>query len=72
MSKKKISLQVKGMSCEHCVQSVTQALEALDGISKVKVRLKRARADVQYDPDRVTPDAMIEAITNAGYEADVA
>jgi len=33
------SLKVKGMSCEHCRKSVTEAVSALPGVGRVEVDL---------------------------------
>ena len=38
------TLTVKGMSCNHCKQAVTQALEALPGVSDVNVNLEKGEA----------------------------
>lgn len=42
MFNKKIKtiIKVEGMSCNHCADKVTKALESLDDIKKVKVNLK--------------------------------
>ena len=32
-------LQIKGMSCEHCVARVKKMLESLDGVSSAEVSL---------------------------------
>ena len=37
------TLTVKGMSCNHCKQDVTQALEALPGVSDVNVDLEEVK-----------------------------
>lgn len=37
------TIKVKGMSCQHCVNAVTKALDSVDGITDVRVVLKRAR-----------------------------
>ena len=39
-------LKVKGMSCQHCVMSVTKALGKLEGIQNVKVDLPKG--EVQF------------------------
>ena len=39
------TLTVKGMSCNHCKQAVTQALEALPGVSDVNVDLGRSHLE---------------------------
>ena len=60
-------LKVKGMSCQHCVMSVTKALTQLDGIKNVQVDL--AKGEVRFDNTKEVPSNRIEkAITNAGYE----
>jgi len=41
------SLSIKGMSCQHCVDSVKKALEEIPGISNVSVDLEGAKATFQ-------------------------
>ena len=71
MSKAKITLKVEGMSCEHCVNTVTKTLNELDGVKKAKVNLKRGQAAVTYDSDIVMVDELISAVEEAGYNASV-
>ena len=60
-------LKVKGMSCQHCVMSVTKALNQLDGIKNVQVDL--AKGEVRFDNTKtVGPDRIEKAILDAGYE----
>ncbi|MGQ9647688.1 MAG: copper ion binding protein, partial [Thermodesulfobacteriota bacterium] len=60
-------LKVKGMSCQHCVMSVTKALTQLDGIKNVEVDL--AKGEVRFDNTKsVASDRIQKAITDAGYE----
>ena len=60
-------LKVKGMSCQHCVMSVTKALSQLDGIKNVQVDL--AKGEVRFDNTKNTASDQIQkAITDAGYE----
>ena len=60
-------LKVKGMSCQHCVMSVTKALGQLDGIKNVQIDL--AKGEVRFDNTKgVASDRIREAITDAGYE----
>jgi len=61
------TLKVKGMSCQHCVMSVTKALGQLDGIKNVQVDL--AKGEVRFDNTKEVPPHQIEkAIEEAGYE----
>jgi copper chaperone len=60
-------LKVKGMSCQHCVMSVTKALNQLEGIESVQVDL--AKGEVRFDNKKETPSSRIEkAIKDAGFE----
>ena len=46
------TVKIKGMSCQHCVASTTNALEALHGISDVQVDLDKGEA--RYEGEFVT------------------
>jgi copper chaperone len=62
------TFDVKGMTCGGCVASVKRVLEALPGVSNVDVKLSPGRASADYDPDRITPEALRDAVQNAGYD----
>jgi copper ion binding protein len=60
-------LKVKGMSCQHCVMSVTKALNQLDGVKNVQVDL--AKGEVRFDnTNNIASGQIQKAITDAGYE----
>jgi copper chaperone len=60
-------LKVKGMNCQHCVMSVTKALNQLEGIKNVQVDL--AKGEVRFDNMKEVASNRIEkAIQDAGYE----
>ncbi|MCC8908994.1 heavy-metal-associated domain-containing protein [Curtobacterium sp. NPDC087082] len=63
-------LLVEGMTCDHCVMSVTEELTELDGVSDVRVRLVPGGAsEVTVTSDApVASDALRAAVTEAGYE----
>jgi len=56
------TIQIKGMSCGHCVASVTKALEEIEGVSDVQVDLDNGEARFQGDVDKETITTMIEGI----------
>ncbi len=61
------TLKVKGMSCQHCVMSVTKALGQLEGIKNVQVDL--AKGEVRFDNTKeVASNRIAKAIEDAGYE----
>jgi copper ion binding protein len=60
-------LKVKGMSCQHCVMSITKALNQLDGVKNVNVDLQKG--EVRFENTKGVASSQIEkAITDAGYE----
>jgi copper chaperone len=61
------TIKVKGMSCQHCVMSVTKALGQLEGIKNVQVDL--AKGEVRFDnPKEIASNRIEKAISDAGYE----
>ena len=59
---------IAGMSCQGCVSSVTKALQALPGVTEVKVTLEPAQAEIVYDPQKVKPSSFKTAIEEAGFD----
>ena len=59
-------ISIDGMHCEHCVNAVKTALEALDGVKSAKVELKKNSATVKLS-DNVSDDVLRAAVTDAGF-----
>lgn len=64
-----VTIKVQGMSCGGCVKNVTGVLQALSGVSGAEVSLADAAATVQYDPARISVEALREAVENAGFDS---
>jgi copper chaperone CopZ len=56
---------VNGMTCEHCVLSVTEEVSEVPGVDAVDVDLPSGRLMVHGD---VTDEAIRAAVSEAGYE----
>jgi len=65
---KNITLNVEGMSCSHCVNAVTKAVTALEGVSGVNVDLEGKTVTVDYDAEQVSLESIKEAIEDEGYD----
>ncbi|KAI8583150.1 hypothetical protein K450DRAFT_224457 [Umbelopsis ramanniana AG] len=63
---------ISGMTCSHCVNSVTRALSELDGIEKdsIVVNLEENKAEFDYVPGHPNEDIIRDAIDSAGYDID--
>ena len=68
MSKVTTVLNVEGMSCQHCVNSVNKAVGGLKGVDKVSVDLQGKTVAVEYDPGQIGLDKVKEVIEDQGYE----
>lgn len=61
-----ITLNVEGMSCNHCVNSIEGALKELGATAKVD--LAANNVSVTYDEGKLTVEAIKEAIEDQGYD----
>ena len=57
---------VTGMTCGHCVQSVTEEVGEVPGVIDVQVVLETGALTVTGDAD---PAAVLAAVSEAGYQA---
>lgn len=67
-SVEKVALGIKGMTCDHCVMTVTNALKAVPGVKAANVSLANNEAKVTYDGTVTTEENLKEAIREAGYQ----
>ncbi|WBB77811.1 copper ion binding protein [Micromonospora sp. WMMD882] len=58
--------QVRGMTCGHCVSSITKEVGALDGVSDVRVDLPAGQVTVTSETPLAT-DVVRAAVDEAGY-----
>lgn len=61
------TIKIKGMSCNHCVMTVTKALNEIDGTQDVKVDLSKGEATFEYEKP-IDMNIVREKIKKAGYE----
>ncbi|MEC1901915.1 copper chaperone CopZ [Bacillus subtilis] len=66
----KITLNVKGMSCGHCVNSIERSVGELQGIKSVKVHLESGNVDVEFNPSEVSLSEIKKTIDDQGYEVE--
>ncbi|WP_206915830.1 heavy-metal-associated domain-containing protein [Alicyclobacillus suci] len=64
------TITVKGMTCGGCVNSVTKALKAVDGVQEANVDLQGQNATVTFDDSKTSVAALKEAVEDAGYDAE--
>ena len=48
------TLTVEGMTCQHCVKTITDALNGQSGVYKVGVDLDKREGKIEYDEEKTT------------------
>ena len=62
---------VKGMTCSGCEAGIKMAVGRLDGVDSVSASHEEGKAEVSYDPAKVSPEQIITVIDKLGYEASL-
>ncbi|XP_051882353.1 copper-transporting ATPase 2-like [Pristis pectinata] len=62
-------INIVGMTCQSCVQSIEAQISKQNGIVSIRVSLKHNTAMVQYVPTIITTQQICEAIDDMGFEA---
>lgn len=63
-------IKVGGMSCQGCVKNITGVLSGMAGVATAEVSLEAAEARVAFDPQVVARAALVDAIEDAGFDAE--
>ncbi|MFH1757555.1 MAG: heavy metal-associated domain-containing protein [Pseudomonadota bacterium] len=60
-------VKIQGMTCQHCVMSVSKALNSILGLTNVRVNLVTGEATFD-NTQNVSPDKIRQAVEDAGYK----
>ncbi|ABS20872.1 copper chaperone CopZ [Bacillus cytotoxicus] len=63
-----VTLNVKGMTCNHCKAAVTNTLQEINGVSRVVVELQAGTVEIAYDETKVNVQQLKDAIEEQGYD----
>ena len=61
----KLNLKIDGMGCEHCVKSVREALEGVNGVKVLDVKIGSAEVEVENDS---VLNEIKEKLDDVGYD----
>src|SRR5580765_4592124 len=67
----KVRLNDDGMTGAGCQAHVQEALAGKAGVTQASVNLLMKRAAVTFDPSVISPEALVEAVRESGYEASL-
>ncbi len=64
------TLKIEGMTCDHCVHSIQEALSSVPGVKKAEVSLAQKEALVESEGP-LDLSAAMKAVEEEGYQAHV-
>lgn len=64
------TLKVLGVDCNNCAANVCKALEGVNGIENLDIRLSEKVALVTFDPDKVSKQEITEKVEDFGYDVE--
>ena len=68
----RITFPVAGMTCSSCVNRIGRAVRRVEGVRGVQVDLRAETVTVRREQGRAADAALAAAVTDAGYEPDIA
>ncbi|SVA80017.1 uncharacterized protein METZ01_LOCUS132871, partial [marine metagenome] len=64
-----INLDIQGMTCAGCANSVEKALGNVNGVGSAEVNFALNRASVHFNPEFANSSQLLSAVENAGFNA---
>jgi copper chaperone len=64
-------LNINGMTCMGCVNSIKNVVEEVSGVSGADVSLENKQVKIPYDPEKTNINKFKEAIVGAGFEINI-
>ena len=61
-------INVDGITCEHCVDTIKEAVEILDGVLRVDVDIEKKQVVVEFNEKLAKPVDLIHKIEEVGFE----
>lgn len=65
----KEKLKIAGMHCSSCAMNIDFDLEDLDGVNSAKTNYAKAETEVEFDPEKLQLEKVLEQIQKTGYTA---
>jgi copper chaperone len=62
------TLKVEGMTCQHCVDTITEKVGNLAGVKKVGVSLEQKEVIVHFDESQIQMEQISIQIVEVGFE----
>ncbi len=67
-STQQVKLNIKGMTCEACTETINQALSKLPGVLEYKTEFKDGSSTIKFDNSKTSEQVITKAVNETGYE----
>jgi len=67
MATQKIKLEISGMTCDHCAQTIAKKVSLLDGIISNTVSYSEKAGEFEFDNDKLSKSEIIDTVNSTGH-----
>uniref|UniRef100_A0A8C0B278 Copper-transporting ATPase 2 n=1 Tax=Buteo japonicus TaxID=224669 RepID=A0A8C0B278_9AVES len=67
-----MAVNIVGMTCQSCVQSIEGRISKVKGIVSIKVSLEQNNAVIKYLQSEISPEQICQEIQDMGFDANIA
>uniref|UniRef100_A0A8U7NSJ1 Copper-transporting ATPase 2 n=1 Tax=Corvus moneduloides TaxID=1196302 RepID=A0A8U7NSJ1_CORMO len=67
-----VVVNIVGMTCQSCVQSIEGQISKVKGILRIKVSLEQNHAVIKYLQSEISPEQICQEILDMGFDANIA
>ncbi|XP_068021418.1 copper-transporting ATPase 2 isoform X3 [Melanerpes formicivorus] len=67
-----VAVNIVGMTCQSCVQSVEGQMSKVKGIASVQVSFEQHKAVIRYLKSEISPEQICQEIQDMGFDASIA
>lgn len=64
-----VEFRIPNMVCEGCAEKIDLALHSLSGVREIRSDVRQKRILVRYEPTKVRPEQLRDAVNQAGFTA---
>ena len=64
-----VVINIQGMVCQSCVESIEGMIGGLDGVQDIKVILNKEKSYIKFDPAKIKTNVLISTIEDMGFDA---
>lgn len=65
----KKKFKILDMHCSSCALTIDMDLEELDGVKKAQTSYAKAETKIEFDPEKISDELILETIKKSGYKA---